>query len=97
MNIQGLNKDEVLAALFNASKQQGMGFLHAAGASAMSVEEACAILDAHSEAGRRPYFDYLKGRVMKIDLSKDEVNTALYDRDNGQGAAEAAIAHLTAK
>jgi hypothetical protein len=28
---------------------------------------------------------------MKIDLSKDEVVTILYDRDNGQGAAELVV------
>lgn len=37
------------------------------------------------------YFDYLKGRVMKIRLSGDEVSTSLYNRDNGPGAAEAAV------
>ena len=31
VNIKGLDYAEVLAALFNASKQQGMGFLHAEG------------------------------------------------------------------
>jgi hypothetical protein len=34
--------------------------------------------------------------VMKISLDRDEVETRLYDRDNGQGAAERAIAHLVA-
>ena len=37
------------------------------------------------------YFDYLYGRVMKVDLSKDTFDPFLYDRDNGQGAAERAI------
>ncbi|GAG30986.1 unnamed protein product, partial [marine sediment metagenome] len=37
------------------------------------------------------YFDYLKGRVMKINLSSDELRTALYDRDNGEGAAAQAL------
>jgi len=31
---------------------------------------------------------------MKVDLSGDELETALYDRDNGQGAAEMALAEL---
>lgn len=35
------------------------------------------------------YFDYLKGRVMKVSLSSDtEFEEWLYDRDNGQGSAE---------
>lgn len=37
---------------------------------------------------KQTYFDYLKGRVMKIDLSKNELDPWLYDRDNGAGKAE---------
>lgn len=37
------------------------------------------------------YFDYLKGRVMKIDIAPDEIDTRLYNRDNGRDAAEDAI------
>jgi hypothetical protein len=40
------------------------------------------------------YFDYLRGRVMKVDLSRDSLEERLYDRDNGQGAAYDAIKHL---
>lgn len=90
MNIQGLDKAEVLAALFNAPKQQGMGFLDTRGASGMTVEQAREVLE------KTEHFDYLFGRVMKISLNKDEVATHLYDRDNGPGAAERAIEHLKA-
>lgn len=89
MNIAELNKAEVLAALYNASQQLGMGFLNARGAEPMTTEQAQALLDAG-----QTYFDYLHGRVMKIDLAGDEVDTWGYDRDNGEGAAEKAIAHL---
>ena len=34
------------------------------------------------------YFDYVQGRVMKVDLSGDSFNPWLYDRDNGEGAAK---------
>ncbi len=88
MNITGLNKAAVLAALFNASRPQGMGFLHYNPAP-MTVEQAQQILDSGAT-----YFDYLQGRVMKIDLSKDEVGTGLYNRDNGQNAAENAVEAL---
>jgi hypothetical protein len=40
------------------------------------------------------YFDYLHGRVMKIGLNTDDLEERLYDRDNGQGAAERALASL---
>lgn len=87
INIENMNKAEVLAKLFNASKQQGMGFLQTEGATDMSVQSA----QTHIDSGQT-YFDYLKGRVMKVDLSGDEFSPALYDRDNGQGAAQAALA-----
>jgi hypothetical protein len=90
MNIAGLDKAEVLAALYNGSRQQGMGFLQTRGAEGMTVEQAREEL-ANNE---RLYFDYLHGRVMKISLRGDELNTALYNRDNGQGAAEAIIEAL---
>ncbi|WP_070414707.1 hypothetical protein [Pseudomonas lundensis] len=91
MNIQGLDKAEVLAALFNGSQQLGMGFCDPRGDSAMTVETAREIVAVRTD------FDYLYGRVMKIGIGGDEVRTDLYDRDNGQGAAERAIAHLVAE
>jgi hypothetical protein len=90
MNIKGLDKAEVLAALFNESRQQGMGFLDSRGHGNMTVEAAREILKTQQ------YFDYLHGRVMKIGLEGDDLEVRLYDRDNGHGAAEHAIAHLLA-
>ena len=78
----------MLAALYNASKPQGMGFMHY-DSKPMTRQEAEALLE------KATYFDYLKGRVMKVDLSGDELDPRLYDRDNGQGAAECAIAKLS--
>lgn len=38
------------------------------------------------------YFDYLKGRVLKVDLSNpDCFDERLYDRDNDYGAADRAV------
>jgi hypothetical protein len=86
MNIKGISKAKILAALYNASHPQGMGFLQAKQGD-MSEAEAQALLNSG-----QTYFDYLHGRVMKIDLSGgDELDTWLYDRDNGRGAAEDAI------
>lgn len=92
MNIKGLDKAAVLSALFNASSQRGMGFLDQRGASPMTVEEARLVL---AEQGLS--FDYLRGRVMKVDLADDDLWEGLYDRDNGQGAAERALAPLMTK
>lgn len=89
MNIAGLSKPAVLAALFNASKQQGLGFLDSRGAAPMTEADAAKVLEENG-----PFFDYLRGRVMKIALDGDELETRLYDRDNGQGAAERAVEPL---
>ena len=85
INLKNKSKAEVLAKLYNASRPQGMSFLQA-DSNDMTTEEAQSLLDdGHT------YFDYLRGKVMKIDLSGDELDPRLYDRDNGDGAAEAAI------
>lgn len=88
VSIDGKNKADVLAALYNRAKPQGMGFLHY-DPTPMTREVAEEFLSAPNES---LYFDYLKGRVMKVDLRSDtEFSERLYDRDNGQGAAQAAI------
>ena len=88
MDITGLDRSAVLAALYNAARPQGMGFL-AFDPTPMGREEAQEILGGLPL--RDAYIDYLKGRVMKIDVTRDSLDTHLYNRDNGPGAAEAAI------
>lgn len=90
MNISKFTKAQVLAALHNGSKVQGMGIFQATGRP-MTTEEAQKEID---DREGDLYFDYLHGKVMKIDLSGDELNPRLYDRDNGEGAAEAIISKL---
>lgn len=107
IDIANLDKAAVLAALFNASRQQGMGFLSLEGANPMTVEDAQAEIDQalkrfddfatqyDKPAGHyheQAYdYDYLRGRVMKVNISKDEFSERLFDRDNGPGAAARAI------
>jgi hypothetical protein len=93
MDITGLDKAEVLAALYNRAKPLGLGFSQYT-PEKMTKEEAQSILD---EYGKTKYFDYLKGRVIKVDLTNNEIRTDLYNRDNGQGAAENILAPLIAK
>jgi hypothetical protein len=92
INIAGLDKAAVLAALYNNSFQLGMGVLHTRGQDGMTVEQAREELAAFGD--RRPYFDYLHGRVMKSEISGDSYDPWGYDRDNGLGAAANALAHL---
>lgn len=87
IDISGLNKAEVLAALYNNSKTQGMGVLH-------YTPEPMTIQEATEALSRTASFDYLNGRVMKVSLVFDTVDTWGYDRDNGEGAAYRAISHL---
>ncbi len=87
ISLEGLSKADVLAALYNASRPQGMGFLHYDPAP-MTGEQAAVLLKEDT------YFDYLKGRVMKVNLGNENLDARLYDRDNGDGAAERAIAAL---
>jgi hypothetical protein len=85
INIKGLDKAKVLCALYDASKPLGMGFLHYTPEPMQEADAQDLLLKEYR------YFDYLRGRVMKVDLRGDEFDPALYDRDNGQGAAERAL------
>jgi hypothetical protein len=89
MDISNFDKASVLATLYNHSKVQGMGIFQAESGE-MTKEEAQKLLDESEDK----YFDYLKGKVMKISLADDQLDTRLYNRDNGAGAAERAIAKL---
>jgi len=86
IDISKLDKAEVLAALYNASRPQGIGIVHFT-PQPMTRDEAAALLKDVND------FDYLRGRVMKVVI-EDELYARLYDRDNGQGAAAAALAPL---
>ena len=97
IDISKLDKAEVLAALYNNSRQLGMGFMHARGATGMTKEDAAKEIEAAKRDGNvRIYFDYLHGRVMKSDIGGDTYKPWLYDRDNGQGAAARALEPLMA-
>lgn len=98
VNIAGINKAELLAALYNEASPLGMGFLHYT-PEKMTTEQAQALIDdGHDDLmfrrHQRLYFDYVKGRPLKVDLSGDEMSTALYNRDQGQGSAERVVENL---
>lgn len=88
VNIKGLNKAKVLASLYNSAAPQGMGFFQADNR-IMTEEVAADILKEYT------HFDYLRGRPLKLSLDKDdEVDVALYDRDNGEGVGKFTIDEL---
>lgn len=92
VDIKGLDKAEVLLALYNHSHVQGLGFLQMV--DNYTLKDAKKDLEASAPYF---YFDYLHGRVIKVDLSKDEFDGWLYDRDCGEGAAQNAINELRKK
>lgn len=91
VDIKGLDKARVLKALYDHSHVQGSGFLQAVPDGVVTVEYCAGLLAKHS------YFDYLHGRVLKVDLPGDEFDERLYDRDCGEGAAQRAVDSVRAE
>ena len=98
VNIAGLDKAEVLLALWNASRMQGMSFLGFLASGELTLKQAKQEIESRkrktNDGEDSIYFDYLNGKVMKVDLGQDEFDPRLYDRDNGTGAAQHAIDNL---
>lgn len=106
LNVAHLEPAEVLRRLYNASYPRGLGRLHFT-TDDMTLDQAKALIEeretyvaklALEEPERRStlfrnalYFDYLHGRVIKAYISDRQLDVALYDRDNGQGAAARAL------
>ncbi len=89
ISIVDLDKAEVLAALFNGARAQGAGFIHYSNVP-MTALEARSLIEKNTR------FDYVQGRVLKVNLSGDSFDPWLYDRDNGMGAAKLVIDLLRA-
>ena len=97
VDITGLSKAAVLAAMFNASRPQGMGFISSlSGPDSLDIEGAekeiaktldCVYLD----------FDYVFGRPLKLNLTEDSFDPRGFDRDNGgSGSAQKIVDRLRA-
>lgn len=104
VDITGLDKAEVLAALYNRSAPMGLGVLQARSGE-MTVVVARQCIDGEDDharnfpnvakRGRELDFDYLFGRPLKVNLSGDSFDPWLYDRDNGgSGTAARLVAEL---
>lgn len=85
VDIKGLDKARVLKALYDHSHVQGRGVLQAVPEGLVTVEYCAGLLE------KQTYFDYLHGRVLKVELSGDEFDGRLYDLDCGEGAAQRAV------
>ncbi len=83
VRLNNVTREAALAALFNRAKPQGLGMLQYDKAHVMTENEARVVLM------NGDYVDYLEGRVIKVDFKNpDEIDTTLYDRDNGKDAGE---------
>jgi hypothetical protein len=107
IDIKGIDKAELLAALYNNSRPMGSGFLQAIPGD-MTVEQARKEIESGDDSSRmfgknrcgnrELYFDYLRGRPLKSDISGDTFDPWGYDRDNGgKGAAARIVEALRAK
>lgn len=85
ISIKNMDKAKVLKALYDHSHEQGLGIFAAVPPGTVTVEHCRELLEKTKD------FDYLYGRVLKVNLSKDEFSEHLYDRDCGEGAAQRAI------
>ncbi|MCM1215465.1 MAG: hypothetical protein NC548_13210 [Lachnospiraceae bacterium] len=85
VNIKGLDKAEVLLALWKHSHEQGMSFFGTFTNNPTLGDCRNALKQCNN------YIDYFNGRVIKVDFSGDEFNPGLYDRDCGSGAAQRAV------
>ena len=110
VDIRGLDKAELLAALYNHASPAGRGMARARMPhEKMTVEEARELLTKGDDVTRdlgiaawlhsddELYFDYVHGRPLKVALGGDELDTRLYDRDQGAGEGERVVAELRAR
>ncbi|MDD4830744.1 MAG: hypothetical protein WCX23_01120 [Candidatus Paceibacterota bacterium] len=109
VKIKGLSKAKVLAALYNRARPQGMGiFMYRQ--DKMTEEDALFVIDSRGDDGcfraKDPfrnefYFDYLRGRALKVDLSGDYFCSKMYDDMNdmydNEKSAEKAISELRSR
>lgn len=95
VNIKGLDKAEVLFALWKGSHAQGMSFLGMVNGG-LTLEKAQDMIRQMqvTDPGVQLYFDYVEGHVIKCDISGDEFDERLYDRDCGEGRAAEVIEAL---
>jgi len=79
LDIKGMDKAKILAELYNAANSIDIDIIKH-DATTMSIEEAKELLK------KQKYFNVINGRILKVDLRSDILDTYLYDRNNGKGS-----------
>ncbi len=96
IDITGIDKATLLAALYNNARPLGMGFLQAKD-EPMTHAQAAELVTQHERNGRVS-FDYVHGRPLKVWFVGNTLSGGrLYDRDQGQGECERIVGELRAK
>ena len=88
IDISKADKAEVLKRLFNAATMTSphpAAKRQAAATPQLTYEEAKAVVAGQLD------FDWIAGRSVKVDLRGDSFDEWLYNRDNGEGAAQKAL------
>lgn len=101
IDITGLDKAEVLLALYEGTGVMGLGVLQAR--SSLSLEDLRDVIENGKPRGglfwpMEPWrIDYLFGKPVKVDLTGDSFDPGCYDLDAGEGAAEAVVTKLRSR
>lgn len=95
MNIAGLSKAQLLAALFNYAMPPALRFMSTK-SEPMTTEQADRIIKQMLHDKRPLKFDSIEGRSLNIDLSSDETDPTRYNLYNGRATAEHVVASLRA-
>jgi hypothetical protein len=91
INIQGLDKREVLKALFDAAIPKGNGW-RKYDRTPMRLANAGTLLKKAEQ--NNTIITVITGRQLHVDLSGNEFDPTLYNQHNGEGAAEKALEPL---
>ena len=86
VNISMLDKKKVFKVLYESAVPMDLGFMTEF-EEPLSSEE----IDEFFSNSQNGYFEYVQGRLLKVDLSVDILDTTNFNATHGENAAEKAI------
>lgn len=97
VDISGLDKAIVLKALWDGSHAQGFSFVELPDDGNITLEECQKEVEERAKrCNGKLFFDYWRGKVLKVSIEGDDFDPYLYDRDCGPGHAAEVIDNLRA-
>lgn len=98
LSIAGLSKALVLKSLYDRACGHGRTFEELPPElrlfpmrKPMDINVAQRKIDEYRSEGRKLWFDYVDGKLIKTNISEDEIDATSYDNSHGPGAANDAI------